>query len=84
MIRGFETASEITRYLKEQFAGLFQRFLEEQTRIKEISILLMEEGYLKYNTMESLALETGFTSYSSFFKSFKSITGLPPYEYNNQ
>lgn len=38
-IKGFETASEITRYLKEQFAGLFQRFLEEQTRIKEISII---------------------------------------------
>ena len=26
-IKGFETATEITRYLKEQFAGLFQRFL---------------------------------------------------------
>ena len=25
--------------MKEQFAGLFQRFLEEQTRIKEISII---------------------------------------------
>lgn len=48
------------------------------------SILLIEEGYLKSNTMESLAVETGFTSYSSFFKSFKSITGLSPYEYNNK
>lgn len=38
-IKGFETASDITKYLKEQFAGLFQRFLEEQTRIKEISII---------------------------------------------
>jgi hypothetical protein len=38
-IKGFETASDITRYLKEQFAGLFQRFLEEQTRIKEISLI---------------------------------------------
>ncbi len=38
-IKGFETANDITRYLKEQFAGLFQRFLEEQTRIKEISII---------------------------------------------
>lgn len=39
IIKGFETASEITRYLKEQFAGLFQRFLEEQTRVKEISLI---------------------------------------------
>lgn len=38
-IKGFETASDITKYLKEQFAGLFQRFLEEQTRIKEISLI---------------------------------------------
>ena len=38
-IKGFETASDITRYLKEQFDGLFQRFLEEQTRIKEISLI---------------------------------------------
>lgn len=38
-IKGFETASDISRYLKEQFAGLFQRFLEEQTRIKEVSLI---------------------------------------------
>ena len=38
-IKGFETASDITKYLKEQFAGLFQRFLEEQTRIKEVSLI---------------------------------------------
>lgn len=38
-IKGFETASEITKYLKDQFAGLFQRFLEEQTRIKEVSLI---------------------------------------------
>lgn len=39
-IKGFETASDITRYLKEQFAGLFQRFLEEQTKIKEVSLIM--------------------------------------------
>ncbi|MFP3598886.1 DUF4062 domain-containing protein [Chryseobacterium sp. SIMBA_029] len=38
-IKGFDTASEISKYLKDQFAGLFQRFLEEQTRIKEISLI---------------------------------------------
>jgi hypothetical protein len=38
-IKGFEAASEITKYLKEQFAGLFQRFLEEQTRFKEASLI---------------------------------------------
>lgn len=38
-IKGFETATDISKYLKEQFAGLFQRFLEEQTRIKEVSLI---------------------------------------------
>lgn len=45
------------------------------------SIGLIEEGYLETNTMDSLALITGFTSYSSFFKSFKSIIGVSPKEY---
>jgi AraC-like DNA-binding protein len=45
------------------------------------SIGLIEEGYLETNTMESLAIMTGFTSYSSFFKSFKSIIGVSPQEY---
>jgi len=45
------------------------------------TISLIEEGYLKKNTMESLASEVGFTSYSSFFKSFLSITGVSPQEY---
>ncbi|WP_394265363.1 DUF4062 domain-containing protein [Bergeyella zoohelcum] len=38
-IKSFETANEITKYLKDQFAGLFQRFLEEQTRLKEVSLI---------------------------------------------
>ncbi|RKS94197.1 uncharacterized protein DUF4062 [Flavobacterium limicola] len=38
-IKGFETNSDIIFYLKEQFAGLFQRFLQNQSRIKEISLI---------------------------------------------
>lgn len=38
-IHGFETSSDITTFLKEQWAGLFQRFLQEQTRSKEINII---------------------------------------------
>jgi AraC-like DNA-binding protein len=45
------------------------------------TIQLIQEGYLKKNTMESLSSEVGFTSYSSFFKSFLSITGVSPQEY---
>ena len=45
------------------------------------TILLIEDGYLKKDTLESLASVAGFSSYSSFFKSFKSITGVSPKEY---
>lgn len=38
-ICGFETSLDIFTYLKEQWAGLFQRFLQEQPRIKEINLL---------------------------------------------
>ena len=38
-IKNFETASDIVKFLREQMAGLFQRLLEEQTRIKEVSLI---------------------------------------------
>jgi len=37
-IYGFETSHDIIVYLKEQWAGLFQRFLSEQIRVKEINL----------------------------------------------
>jgi AraC-like DNA-binding protein len=45
------------------------------------AIAMIGEGYLKTNTMEALALDVGFYSYSPFFKSFKIITGESPCEY---
>ena len=47
-------------------------------------ITLIENGFLKNNSMESLAEETGFSSYSAFFKSFKNIIGMSPKEYCNK
>ncbi|GLB49211.1 DUF4062 domain-containing protein [Neptunitalea lumnitzerae] len=38
-IHGFETSSDITQFLKVQWAGLFQRFLQEQTRLKELNVI---------------------------------------------
>lgn len=42
---------------------------------------LIDFGYLKTNTLESLAFEIGFSSYSPFFKAFKKYTGDSPNEY---
>jgi Domain of unknown function (DUF4062) len=38
-IEGFELSEDITRYLKEQWAGLFQRLLQETSRTSEINAI---------------------------------------------
>ena len=38
-IKGFESTSDITKYLKEQLAGLFKRFLDEQNKVKEANVI---------------------------------------------
>lgn len=38
-IKEFETSEDIISYLREQFAGLFQRFLDNQIRIKEFNLI---------------------------------------------
>jgi AraC-like DNA-binding protein len=45
------------------------------------AIKLMELGYLKDHTVESLALKVGFSSYNTFIIAFKNITGLTVQEY---
>lgn len=38
-IKDFETADDITSYLREQFAGLFKQFIIDRERIKEVRII---------------------------------------------
>ena len=45
------------------------------------AIKLLETGFLKTSTMETLAMEVGFSSYKPFFNSFKSIIGMSPQDY---
>jgi AraC-like DNA-binding protein len=45
---------------------------------------LIEENYLKYNTLESLASKVGFSSYNPFFIAFKEITGTTPQIYHKE
>lgn len=49
----------------------------------EDALELIDQGYLKNNTFDSLAREVGFASYNPFFTSFKEIVGLTPQEYFN-
>jgi AraC-like DNA-binding protein len=52
----------------------------KKERIKD-AIALIEEGYLKSNTLESLSKTIGFYTYNSFFIAFKEITGKAPQNY---
>jgi AraC-like DNA-binding protein len=42
---------------------------------------LINSGYLTTNTYDSLAKEIGFSSYNTFFVSFKDVTGVTPQEF---
>lgn len=46
-IMAFETSADIKKYLKEQFAGLFQSALNEQSRTKEIELVSKLENTSK-------------------------------------
>jgi hypothetical protein len=39
VVQGFETAADITTFLKSQWAGLFHRFLRDQAKFREINAL---------------------------------------------
>ena len=45
------------------------------------AIKLLEYGYLKSNTVESLSEEVGFFTYNTFHVAFKNITGMTTNEY---
>jgi AraC-like DNA-binding protein len=47
------------------------------------AITLIEEGYLKTNTFDSLSKKVGFSTYNTFFIAFKEVTGKAPQEYVN-
>jgi AraC-like DNA-binding protein len=58
-------------------------FTEYKTQIKiEDAKQLIEAGFLTINTLESLAIEVGFSSYNPFFTAFKKIVGKSPNEYS--
>jgi len=44
---------------------------------------MIRSGYLKMNTMDSLAPLVGFSSYSTFFKTFLKVTHKSPLKFKN-
>jgi len=53
-IKTFESSAEIQDYLKEQFAGLFQSFLESSAKTKDFSLSIkLEEIVEKFNSLST-------------------------------
>ena len=63
------------------FASLADELGVSSMTVRRDLHILEEAGYLKTNTLESLAAVTGFSSYSPFYKSFKLITSTSPQTY---
>ena len=58
-------------------------FTEYKTQVKiDDAKQLIEIGFLTTNTLESLAIEVGFSSYNPFFTSFKKLVGMSPNDYS--
>jgi AraC-like DNA-binding protein len=45
------------------------------------SLDLIEQGYLKTNTFDSLSKNVGFSTYNTFFIAFKEVTNKAPQEF---
>jgi hypothetical protein len=51
-VQGFETSADITDFLRSQWAGLFQRFLQDEQRLREMKVL--EEMNASAKTLRDL------------------------------
>jgi AraC-like DNA-binding protein len=47
------------------------------------AVSLIEEGFLKTNTLDALSEKVGFNTYNSFYIGFKEITSKTPQNYVN-
>lgn len=57
-------------------------FSEYRMRSRIIdALMLIDNGFLEIETLESLAFYTGFASYNPFFKAFKKMTSYSPQHY---
>ena len=75
-IPAFHVAYVFRYHSRENFQD-FKKIIQINDAIE-----LMKAGYVKQQTIESLALTVGFSSYNPFFLSFKNITGITPQQYS--
>lgn len=73
--------SHLSYLFKYHSAISFSEY-KKLARIQD-AIKLINEDFLKENTLDSLSKKVGFLSYNSFFTGFKEISGSAPIEYCN-
>ena len=75
-------SSHISYIFKYHSSVSFTDF-KKIVRIQDATNLLRTD-FLKTNTIESLAMKVGFSSYTPFFSSFKNIKGMSPQDFINK
>ncbi len=75
-IPAFHVAYVFRYHSRENFQD-FKKIIQINDAIE-----LMKAGYVKQQTIESLASKVGFSSYNPFFLSFRDITGMTPLMYS--
>ncbi len=73
-------APKITFSLNNHYKIGFKDFIN-QYRINYFKELLHKQGQMQSFTIETLALQAGYSSRSSFYKTFKNYEGISPTEY---
>jgi hypothetical protein len=87
-IAPFETAQDITDYLREQWAGLFQERLQQQSRLKEIQVIenlastaetlnQMVRFLSEQHGSSEKALQDILLSNHPIFQQLRAVTGTP-------
>jgi len=72
----------LSQILNEGFGENFYRFINRY-RVEESKRLLLDPA-CKHYTILAVALEAGFSSKSTFNRTFKEITGCAPSEFTRQ
>lgn len=74
------TSSHALSYLFNQYLQKSYYDYINEFRVEEFKYIIRQKKYSQY-TLEALSEHCGFSSRSSFFRSFKKVTGITPNEY---
>ncbi|GAB4046606.1 helix-turn-helix domain-containing protein [Spirosoma litoris] len=72
----------VSAVINSEFDKSFRSLINER-RVEEVKLRLTDPAY-KHLSILGIALETGFNSEASFYRVFKSTTGLSPRQYSAQ